>query len=76
MKIKAVFKEALQEFFEIAAGLIGKTGEEKMDFVLEQICNLDNATPLAIIPDKLEEFALKELVQTAFEEYKEFAQNH
>jgi len=75
MRIKQILKEVLSELFEVAEGLIGKTGEEKMNFVLEQVANLDNATPLAIIPDKLEEFALKEIAQFAFNEYKEhFAQ--
>lgn len=45
-----------------AENLVGKTGAEKKAFVLEQITKLDDKTPLAVIPNGLEEHFLTLLV--------------
>lgn len=65
------FKEIATALFDEAEKLVNVPGNQKMDYVLDQIVKLDNATPLAIIPDKLESFALRSLVQKIFDEYKE-----
>lgn len=45
-----------------AENLVEKTGAEKKEFVLDQIVKLDDKTPLAVIPNGLEEQFLDFLV--------------
>ena len=65
-----IFETILPFLFDAAENLIDKNGEEKMEYVLDIIVKLDDATPLAIIPNKIEEFCLKKAVQIAFEKWK------
>lgn len=52
----------LAGFVHKADELTEKTGAEKKAFVLEQISKLDDKTPLAVIPNGLEEHFLNLIV--------------
>lgn len=66
-----LFESIAEELFEVAEQTVEGDGQEKMKFVCEQIANLDNATPLVIIPDFIEEFVLEKSLQKIFEVWKE-----
>ena len=71
MKIKETLKAACVELFELAETMVDLSGPEKMDFVLDAIAKLDNASPLVIIPDGLEKLALRAIVQKLFDKNRE-----
>ena len=59
------------ELFKAAEGMTElATGESKLGFVIDQIVKLDDATPLVIIPNKLEAFALKSAIQKIYDCWK------